>query len=152
MRLRREPPIFAVPRLFVERTVQLRKEFHDPPALRMFSVPVVKETSHDSAKVESPVQVGAGTPFFAAVAEPTMRRTCNAEDAGETPACGSSSVWACGVISSISPCEGDGVGANPTFAHQFPTAMPKSSRRPAATRTLLGASPRAVSKCHAPQA
>jgi len=30
--------------------------------------------------------------------------------------------------------------------------MPKSSRRPAATRTLLGASPRAVSKCHAPQA
>jgi len=57
------PPSFAVPRLFVERTVQLRKEFHDPPALRTLSVPVVKETSHDSAKVESPVRVGAGTPL-----------------------------------------------------------------------------------------
>jgi hypothetical protein len=50
-----------VPRLFVERTVPLRKEFHDPPALRMVSVPVVKETSHDFAKVESPVRLGAGT-------------------------------------------------------------------------------------------
>ena len=39
VRLRREPPIFAVPRLFVERTVQLRKEFHDPPALRIFQFP-----------------------------------------------------------------------------------------------------------------
>ena len=36
MRLHRGPPNFAVPRLFVERTVQLRKEFHDPPALRIF--------------------------------------------------------------------------------------------------------------------
>ena len=34
MRLRRGPPIFAVLRLFVERTVRLRKEFYDPPALR----------------------------------------------------------------------------------------------------------------------
>jgi hypothetical protein len=56
--------------------------------------------------------------LFAAVAEPTMRRTCHAEDAGETPARGFSSSWACGAISSTSPCEGDGVGANPTFAHQ----------------------------------
>jgi len=61
VRLRREPPVFAVPRLFVERTVRLRKEFHDPPALRSLFVPVVKETSHDFAKVESRVRLSAGT-------------------------------------------------------------------------------------------
>jgi hypothetical protein len=117
--------------------VQLRRE---PPVF----VPVVKETSHDSAKVESRVQLSAGTPIsvqsslsvertrlgvrfvrsactiFRRRGRKVMRAFCKRTQAGALPAAGSSCPWACGVISSTPSCEGGGVGATPTFAHQFP--------------------------------
>jgi hypothetical protein len=116
--------------------VQLRRE---PPDF----VPVVKKTSHDFAKVESRAQFSAGTPvsvqpslsaertrlgvrfvrrvctIFCRPGRKVMHAFCKRTQAGALPVAGSSCPWACGVISSTPPCEGGGVGANPTFAHQF---------------------------------
>jgi hypothetical protein len=86
-------------------------------------VPVVKEKSYDSAKVESRVQFSAGTPdsvqsslsvertrsgvrfvrsvctIFCRRGREVMHAFCKRTQAGALPAAGSSCPWACGVIS-----------------------------------------------------